>query len=199
MIAPLVPFGLRGVIWYQGEQNADGGGIAYRSLFQALIMDWRRHFGQGDLPFYFVQLPNYRARSEVPEESEWAVLREAQAMALALPRTGMAVTIDVGEAANIHPRDKFDVGYRLALNALALDYGYKIEYSGPLFQRLKYEGHRLRVVFSHADGLVTKDGKPPTAFAIAGADQKYVWANARIEGNSVVLWNYAVALPRSVR
>jgi sialate O-acetylesterase len=198
MVSPLVPFGIKGVIWYQGESNVKAA-VQYRKLFPALIHDWRRHFVQGNFGFYYVQLANYMARATEPGESNWAELREAQAMTRSVPHTGMATAVDVGSAENLHPVDKQTVGYRLALIALAKDYGWKVEYSGPVFDKLEVENDKLRLHFTHAEGLKTLDGAPPTAFAIAGEDGKYVWANARIEGKTVVLWNETVKAPDRVR
>ncbi len=197
MIAPLVPFALRGAIWYQGESNAYAA-KAYRTLFPALIRDWRARFGQ-DLGFYFVQLANFHARSEQPQESEWAELREAQTMTLSLPRTGMATIIDIGEANDIHPKNKRDVGHRLALAALAGEYGQKIESSGPMLHSVKVSGNQIRVQFAHAVGLKTGDGAAPRGFAIADDDKKWVWAKARIEGDSIVILSDAVPNPTQVR
>jgi sialate O-acetylesterase len=197
MIAPLVPLSVRGAIWYQGESNA-GAPVQYRALMPALIRDWRARFGQ-DLSFYYVQLANFMERGAQPEESSWAELREAQTMTLALPRTGMATIIDIGEAGDIHPTNKRDVGIRLALNALAKDYGQKIEYSGPMWKSVRRQGNALRVEFSHAAGLRTSDGRAPAGFAIAGSDRKFVWATARLQGQSVVLSNPAVPTPTFVR
>ena len=197
MIAPLVPLAMRGAIWYQGESNA-GAPVQYRTLMPALIRDWRARFGQ-DLTFYYVQLANFMERGAQPEESGWAELREAQTMTLSVPRTGMATIIDIGEANDIHPANKRDVGIRLALNALAKDYGYKIEYSGPVMESMRRQGSALRVSFKHANGLRTSDNRPPAGFAIAGRDRKFVWAASRLEGQSVVLSNPAVPAPVFVR
>jgi sialate O-acetylesterase len=197
MIAPLVPLSMRGAIWYQGESNA-GAAAQYRTLMPALIRDWRARFGQ-DFGFYYVQLANFMARGTQPEESGWAELREAQTMTLSLPRTGMATIIDIGDAGDIHPTNKRDVGVRLALNALAKEYGQNVEYSGPMFQSVKRKGNTLRLSFSHAAGLHTSDGRAPAGFAIAGSDRKFVWATARLQGQSVVLSNPAVLAPMFVR
>lgn len=197
MIAPLVPFSMRGAIWYQGESNA-GAARQYRTLFPSMIRDWRTNFGQ-DLGFYFVQLANFQARNAQPQESQWAELREAQTMTLALPRTGMATIIDVGEAGDIHPKNKLDVGHRLALAALTTEYGQKIEDSGPILQSFERENDGIRVRFAHAAGLKTSDGAAPRGFAIAGSDKKWRWASARIEGDSVILSNSDVPNPTQVR
>lgn len=198
MIAPIVPLTIRGAIWYQGEANADRA-LQYRTLFPTMIRDWRKRWGLGDFPFYFVQLANYQARLEVPSESGWAELRDAQLSTLALPNTGMAVIVDIGDANDIHPRNKVDVGHRLALWALAETYGKKLEHSGPLATTGKADGRSILVRFSHAEGLRTPNGEPVTGFAVAGADGKYVWARARIEGDAVVVWSDDVAQPVAVR
>ncbi|NSW80263.1 MAG: sialate O-acetylesterase [Chthonomonadetes bacterium] len=199
MIMPIVPYAIQGAIWYQGESNA-GRAYEYRTLFPAMIQDWRKAWGQGDFPFLFVQLANFMATKPEPGESAWAELREAQLMTLRLPKTGMAVAIDIGEADDIHPRNKQDVGKRLALNALAIAYGRKIDYSGPIYSHMKREGNRIRLYFKHVDGgLTTPNGEPLKGFAIAGADRKFVWADARIEGNTVVVSSPQVSEPVAVR
>jgi len=147
-----------------------------------------------------VQLANWQPVKTDPGESEWAELREAQTMTLREPQTGMAVIIDIGDAKDIHPRNKVDVGHRLALWALANTYNLKIEYSGPLFSSFKIEGDKIRVKFTHAaGGLKTSDGGAPKGFAIAGDDHKFVWADARIEGDEVVVWSSSVIKPVAVR
>lgn len=199
MIAPIVPYAIQGVIWYQGESNA-GRAYEYRTLFPAMIRDWRRVWGQGDFPFLFVQLANFLPVRPEPGESAWAELREAQTMTLALPKTGMAVAIDIGEADDIHPRNKQDVGERLALNALAIAYGKKIVYSGPIYTRMRREGNAIRLYFKHVDGgLTTPNGEPLKGFAIAGPDRKCVWAEARIDGDTVVVSSPQVTEPVAVR
>jgi sialate O-acetylesterase len=200
MIAPLVPYGLRGAIWYQGEANV-GRAAEYQALLPTLIGDWRARFGS-DFPFYVTQLANFLARSPSPQESVWAELRAAQAnVAAKVPNSGLAVTIDIGEGADIHPTNKRDVGERLARVALAKTYEQAIEYSGPAFETAKAEGSRLRVVFGHAKGglKLAAGAKKPLGFALAGADKKFVWADARLDGNAVVLSNAAVREPRWVR
>ena len=198
MLVPLVPYGIKGAIWYQGESNADRA-YQYRKLFAAMIQDWRRAWNIGDFPFYFVQLANYMQRKAEPGDSDWAELREAQQMTLSLPHTGMAVIIDVGNPNDIHPRDKQTVGKRLALIAQAQDYGQDVEYSGPVYSSMAVEGDRIRLHFNHIDsGLVAKDG-PLTGFAIAGADRKFHWAEAIIEGKNIVVKSDQVAQPVAVR
>jgi sialate O-acetylesterase len=198
MIAPIVPYGIRGAIWYQGESNANRA-YQYRELFPTMIRDWRTRWGQGDFPFLFVQLANFTDRNKEPVESDWAELREAQSMTLALPNTGRAVTIDIGEANDIHPRNKREVGRRLALNALAQTYRLAVPYSGPVFDRLSTESGKLRVRFRHAEGLRTVDDAPVVGFAVAGADRKFKWAQAKIDGDTVIVWSPDVPLPIAVR
>ena len=197
MIAPLVPFAIRGVVWYQGESNA-GRAYQYRTLFPIMIRDWRKAWGSV-FPFYFVQLANWHAHKAEPDESDWAELREAQMMTLREPQTGMAVIIDVGDEIDLHPRNKLDVGRRLAAWALADTYGQKVTPSGPLFDRYKTEGDRVRIHFKYGADLKTIDGGPVKGFAIAGEDRHFVWAEARIEGDSVVVSSPTVLKPVAVR
>ena len=164
-----------------------------------MIRDWRRQWGQGDFPFYFVQLANFMPRVDQPGESAWAELREAQLMTLQLPQTGMSVIIDIGDAENIHPTNKQDVGLRLALNGLAQTYGQQIDYSGPAYRSMRVEGGTIRLTFDHVGGgLIARNGDL-TGFAIAGADRKFVWAQARIDGDAVVVSNPQVPAPAAVR
>ena len=198
MIAPLTKFAIKGVIWYQGESNV-GRAAQYRKLFPALIYDWRKAWGI-DFPFLFVQLANFLQRKPEPSESAWAELREAQLLTfLNVPKTGMAVTIDIGEANDIHPKNKQDVGKRLALAARAIAYGENIVYSGPIYDGMTVEGNKIRIRFKHTgSGLVAK-GEKLTGFAIAGEDGKFVWAEAKIEGDTVVVWSPNVEKPVAVR
>jgi sialate O-acetylesterase len=199
MLVPLAPLAIRGAIWYQGESNA-GRAYQYRTLFPDMIRDWRRAWGQGDFPFYFVQLANWKARKADGLDSEWAELREAQLMTMrSVPRTGMAVAIDIGNPEDIHPRNKRDVGLRLARWALADTYGQKVEQTGPLYESHKVEGDRIRLRFTHAAGLRTADGAAPRGFYIAGEDHKFVPAEARIEGGTVVVRSKEVPRPVAVR
>lgn len=199
MIAPLLPFAMKGVIWYQGEYNATRA-RHYRTLLPTLITDWRSRFGAGDLPFLIVQLANYRAIKPQPGRSLWAELREAQFLtAREVPRTGLAVTIDIGDADDIHPRNKQEVGRRLALAAEAIAYGKTLEYSGPLYRDMKVEGHSIRLTFTHLGGGLVCKGEKLEGFAIAGADRKFVWANAVIEGDSIVVTAPDVTAPVAVR
>lgn len=199
-IAPLTNFAIKGAIWYQGESNVDRA-YEYRELFPALIKDWRRQWNQGDFPFIFVQLANNTPEAENPEESNWAELREAQAMALNLPNTGMAVAIDIGEANDIHPKNKEDVGKRLALNALNLGYGRSITASGPTFKSMTTENGKAIISYNNlGEGLVSKDKYGYIrGFQIAGADHKFHWAKAKIEGDKVVVYNEYVSHPLAVR
>jgi sialate O-acetylesterase len=170
MIAPLVPYGLRGAVWYQGESNV-GRAQEYRALLPTLISDWRGRF-KNDFPFYVVQLANFLERRPTPGDSAWAELRDAQAkVAESVPGSGLAVTIDVGEASDIHPKNKRDVGQRLALVALAKTYQKPLEYSGPVVQSVARDQAKLRVVFSRAEGGLKLSGTSgrPVGFAIAGS------------------------------
>jgi sialate O-acetylesterase len=202
MIAPLVPFAIRGALWYQGESNADGPGRAklYHKLFPDLIRNWRSLWGQGDFPFLLVQLAPYHKIQHDPAESAWASLREAQLQATQeLPNVGLAVITDVGEEENIHPTHKKPVGERLALAARAIAYHERIEYSGPVYKRMKIEGDKIILTFDHAGGgLSARDGDL-TGFAIAGADQKFFWGLADIKGNTVVVHSPLVGQPVAVR
>ncbi len=200
MINPLVPLAIKGAIWYQGEGNADKA-MLYRTLFPAMIQDWRERWCQGDFPFYFVQLPNYMTARDQPGESDWASLREAQFMTLKrAPNTGMAVIIDIGEANNIHPTNKQEVGRRLALAALANTYGHRVECSGPLYDRMEIKDGKVVLRFTHVGGgLAAKGGEPLNQFAIAGADRKFVWAHAKIVGDTVVVSSPNVPSPAAVR
>ncbi|MDA1195483.1 MAG: sialate O-acetylesterase [Planctomycetota bacterium] len=187
MVAPLLPFAIRGVIWYQGESNA-GRAEQYHTLFPAMIRDWRAQWGQGDFPFVFVQLANFMARQDAPGDSAWAELREAQRLTLAaVPQTGMAVAIDVGDEKDIHPRNKQDVGARLAAWVLAHEYGREVVPSGPLWRTAKRQGKSLVLQFDHAAGLSPRADEPLVGFAVAGKDKRWVWARARIQGETVVL------------
>jgi sialate O-acetylesterase len=193
-LVPLIPYSMAGVIWYQGETNTDRS-YQYRRLFPAMIREWRDAWGQGDFPFIYVQLANYTNGSpeiSIPE------LREAQLMALKTPNTAMAVTIDIGDDDNVHANNKWEVGRRLALAALHDVYGREIVSSGPVYREMKKEKGAIRLVFDHADGLAAKGGKPD-GFAIAGTDRKFHTADARIEGNTVVVSGRAVPDPAAVR
>ncbi len=224
MIAPLVPYAMRGVLWYQGEAN-ETRGAQYREAFPLLIADWRARWKEGDFPFYWCQLANFRARQTQPGEAGWAEVRDAQDNTLKLPNTGQAILIDIGEEADIHPKDKADVGARLARIALAKTYGQKLEWSGPVFDGMKVEeGGKVRLKFTHADGGLVATPLPPTyqpsslkpetketvrhsadgqleGFVVCGADHQWHWATtANIEGgDSVVLTCAEVPEPVAVR
>jgi sialate O-acetylesterase len=200
MIAPLLNYAIKGVIWYQGESNTGDPG-EYKQTFPALIKDWRRQWDRDDFPFLYVQLPNFMETKDRPSESQWAELREAQLQALRLPRTAMVVAIDLGEWNDIHPLNKQDVGKRLSLAARKLAYAEKgIVHSGPIYQSMKIEGDKIILSFSNTgSGLVAKDGDELRQFAISGADKRFVWAKARIEGDKVVVWNEAIDAPVAVR
>ncbi|RYF97752.1 MAG: 9-O-acetylesterase, partial [Caulobacteraceae bacterium] len=198
MMAPLAPYGIRGAIWYQGESNADRA-YQYRKLFPAMIKDWREVWGQGDFPFLFVQLANFMGTPAQPTESQWAELREAQAMTLRLARTGMATAIDIGEANDIHPRNKREVGRRLALTALRDVYGKKVVANGPRFTSFARKNGALILRYVDALGLKTSDGKAPRSFQVAGADRKWHWADAKIDGSTVVLTSAQVPAPVAAR
>lgn len=201
MIAPLTPLAIRGVIWYQGESNASRA-QEYRTLFPAMISDWRKQWKRGDFPFLFVQLANFRARRPQPADSDWAELREAQAAALQLPATGMATAIDIGEAKDIHPRNKQEVGRRLALQARAIAYGDKLVAGGPRFHSMRRANGELVLRFDQApDGLAVR-GDKLLGFQVAGKDRRWVWAEAIVddkEQNVVRLRADEVRKPRHAR
>ncbi|HEX2949385.1 MAG TPA: sialate O-acetylesterase [Armatimonadota bacterium] len=200
MIAPLVPFGIKGAIWYQGESNASRG-KQYQTLLPTMINDWRTRFGVGDFPFLVVQLANYMDTPAQPVESAWAELREAQTLtAKRMKNVGLAVTIDIGDPKDIHPKNKQEVGRRLGLAALAIAYGQKLEYSGPIYRSMEVKGNTIRVSFDHlGGGLVAKDNEKLIGFAIAGADKKFVWADAVIDGDTVVVSSPQISNPVAVR
>jgi sialate O-acetylesterase len=199
MIYPLIPYSIQGAIWYQGESNA-GRAYQYRSLFSSMITDWRESWNQGEFPFLFVQLANFMQVKPEPVDDNWAELREAQTMALSLPNTGMAVTIDIGEADDIHPKNKQDVGKRLALNARKIVYGEKVPHSGPIYKSMKIKNDKIILDFDFVyRGLKTKGDEKLNGFAIAGADGKFYWADAEIQGDQVVVSSPKVANPIAVR
>lgn len=215
MVAPLMPFAIKGVIWYQGEFNAGGdGGFEYRTLFPRMITSWRARWGQGDFPFIFVQLPNYGPVDTQPsvEGRGWRWLREAQLRTLALPSTAMVVSIDVGDPDDVHPQDKTAIGQRLVLAARRLAYQETIVAAGPIYEGMNVEGGKIRLTFKErGSGLIIgtsplrlngKDPLPPTelrGFGIAGADRRFVWARAVIEGDTVVVASDQVPAPVAVR
>ncbi|MGD0737445.1 MAG: sialate O-acetylesterase [Terracidiphilus sp.] len=196
MVAPLTPFPIRGVIWYQGESNSKlERAPLYGRVFRTLIEDWRREWGEGDFPFLFVQISNFKSDAN----EDWATVREGQRRTLELTNTGMAVTIDIGNPDNVHPTDKVDVAMRLALAARAISYDEDISYSGPMFEQATPEGSAIRVWFDHhAKGLTAKGGAL-TGFEVAGADGKFVAATATIDGNTVMATSPLVAEPVYVR
>ena len=199
MINPFIPYAIKGVIWYQGESNGDRA-HQYRELFPAMITDWRKKWNIGDFPFYFVQLANYMKVDEEPKASAWAELRDAQLSTLSLPNTGMSVTIDIGDGENIHPKNKQEVGRRLALIALAKTYGDQIVYSGPSLISHQVKGSTMNLDFKFTDGgLAAKDGTALTGFSIAGEDQKFHWAKAIIQGNHIIVSSAEVTAPVAVR
>ncbi len=203
MIAPLVPYAIKGAIWYQGESNQKRA-VQYQELLPTMINDWRTRWN-AEFPFYIVQLAGFgnghpvAAEAGVPDT--WAELQEAQMLtAITLPHCGVAVANDIGDQGNIHPKNKQEVGRRLALWALAKDYGKtEVECSGPICKDSKVNGKKVRLQFSHAKGLKTRDGGELQSFQIAGADQKWQWAKAKIEGNEVVVWAEDVTKPVGVR
>lgn len=200
MIAPLIPFGIKGAIWYQGESNA-GRAQQYRTLLATLIEDWRNRFEVGPFPFFVVQLANFMAAHPQPSESAWAELREAQVLgAQRAGNSGVALAIDIGDAQDIHPKNKQEVGRRLALAARAIAYHESIPYSGPVYRSLGIDGNRAILHFDHLNGgLVVHDGAKLKGFAIAGADKRFVWADATISGETVILSAPAVNPPVYVR
>jgi sialate O-acetylesterase len=199
MIAPLIPYAIKGAIWYQGESNA-GRAYEYRTLFPAMIKNWRDDWKQGDFPFLLVQLAPFMQISKTPQESAWAELREAQLLATkACPNTGMAVITDVGDERDIHPKWKDPVGARLALAARAIGYGEKIEFSGPLYDSVKFEGNKAILSFTHTTGGLVAKGTELTGFTITGEDKKFVNAKAEIQDQHVVVWSDEVTKPVAVR
>jgi len=196
MLHPLIPFAIRGAIWYQGESNVSRA-AQYAKLFPAMIADWRKHWGEGDFPFLYVQLAPYRYGNQDPRNC--AELWEAQLKTLSVPNTGMAVITDIGNVKNIHPRNKQDVGKRLALWALANTYGKDVVYSGPLYESMKVEGNKIRLQFKHVDGGLVARGGKLTNFTIAGKDGEFVPAEAEIDGESIVVHSSAVDRPVAVR
>jgi len=201
MVNPLIPYAMQGVIWYQGESNASRA-HQYQTLFPLMIIDWRDHWGRSNFPFLFVQLANFRAPSLTPGPSSWAELREAQSMTLKLPQTGMASAIDIGEADDIHPRDKQTVGYRLALNALKIAYDNDILAQGPTYEEKRLEGSKVILTFEHVgEGLKVKDPYGyVNGFTVAGEDKIFHWAKAEIiSPNQIAVYADAVYRPVAVR
>jgi sialate O-acetylesterase len=199
MAAPVTNYTIKGFLWYQGEANS-GRATEYARLLPALINDWRIKWKNSTLPFLYVQLPGFMDYNYLPSESNWAMLRESQLKSLSVPNTAMAVAIDLGEWNDIHPDNKKDVGERLALAALKIAYGENITHSGPIFQSSAIESNRIIIHFTNiGSGLITNDGEELSEFAIAGADKKFVWAHAKIEGDKVIVWNESIKEPMYVR
>ncbi|MGD8539592.1 MAG: sialate O-acetylesterase [Candidatus Aminicenantes bacterium] len=199
MIEPVIPYALRGIIWYQGESNT-GNAYQYRELFPRLIRDWRQRWNQGNFPFLFVQLANFMSVKDQPGEDSWAELREAQLLTLSEPYTGMVVAIDIGDANDIHPKNKQEVGRRLALSALRIAYEQDVVASGPVYQSMQIENEKIRLTFSNiADSLVIKNGEDLKGFAIAGEDRVFRWAEATIDGDTVILWHPQIEEPVAAR
>jgi sialate O-acetylesterase len=199
MIAPLAPCALTGVIWYQGEANA-ARAHQYRKLLPTLIEDWRKHFQRDDLAFHIVSLANYEMAHDQPRDHPWAELREAQAMiAKNVPHCGLAVAIDIGDPTDIHPKNKRDVGNRLALSALAETYGKSVVGSGPWFRSITVEDGRIRIRFDHTDGGLQMKGPATRSFAVAGNDRKFTWGQAVIDGDSIVVSSSAIQQPVAIR
>jgi sialate O-acetylesterase len=201
VLKPTIGYGMKGVIWYQGESNASRA-YQYRDLFPLMIQSWRKEWKIGDFPFYWVQLADYQAYKPDPVDSSWAELREAQTMTMSrLPNTGEAVIIDLGEAQDIHPRNKQDVANRLARWALANDYGIKVPYQSPTYKSMEIQGNKAVLTFDHVGaGLKPFDVAEPKGFAIAASDHKFVWAEAKVVGNNKVeVWSDQVSEPAAVR
>jgi sialate O-acetylesterase len=195
MVTPLIHYRIRGVVWYQGESNCERA-FQYRKLFPALINNWRTVWKQGDFPFYYVQIAPFNSWYE---PFEYAELCEAQLMALSVSNTGMAVTSDIGNVKDVHPKNKQDVGKRLALWALAKTYGQDIVYSGPLYKSMRVDDDKIRIFFNYSDGGLMMKGPKLTCFTIAGSDRKFVEAQAVIDGNTVVVSSDKVKQPGAVR
>lgn len=200
MLHPLIPYGIRGAIWYQGERNAKGTAHLYQTQLPTLIADWRSRWGQGEFPFLWVQLPNFKTPQTVPVENDpWVIVQEGMFKTLSVPNTGMAITIDVGEAKNIHPKNKQAVGLRLATWALAKTYGRSHVPSGPLYKRARFDGPKAILRFDHVGaGLMAKGGKL-RGFAIAGDDGDFVKARAQIVGDTIEVWSEEITNPAAVR
>ena len=206
MIVPVLPYTIQGATWYQGESNASEARL-YRTLFPTMILSWRRAWSKAGLaeaenpefPFLFVQLANFMARHEEPTNSQWAELREAQLFTLEMPHTAMAVIIDIGDEKDIHPRNKQDVGHRLALAAQASVYYLDTEFSGPIITGSQLEDGKVRLSFRNADGMKAADGGKIKGFAVAGEDKKFVWADVEIQGDHVLVSSAAVPKPVAVR
>ncbi len=199
MIAPIAQYPTAGAVWLQGEGDA-GRAHVYRTLLRTLIGDWRNQWNQPEMPVIVVQLANVHNPHPEPRESAWAELREAQYLATKLPKVGMAVTHDIGQAEDVHYKNKQEAGRRAALAALHSAYGRSIVHSGPIYKSMRAEGKRISLSFGHiGGGLVARAGEPLTGFAIAGEDRKFVWAEARIEGDDIIVWSDKIDEPIAVR
>lgn len=200
MINPLIPYGIKGVIWYQGESNTPRS-KEYEITFPNMINNWREDWQQGEFPFLFVQLANYKKAKSSPQDDDWAELRESQKKTLSLKNTGMAVAIDIGEASDIHPKNKQDVGNRLMLSALNVAYAKDIVHSGPIYKSMKIEGEKAIISFDHVgSGLLVKNKHGYISeFEMAGADKKFYWAKAKLEGDKIIVWSDQVQNPIAVR
>ncbi|MBO9561208.1 MAG: sialate O-acetylesterase [Niastella sp.] len=209
MIAPLIPYAIKGVIWYQGESNGDRltDALEYATLFPRLIKDWRQQWEQGDFPFLFVQLTSHRPAAKTPSEGNWAWVREAQTKTLSLPNTGMAVITDIGDARDIHPTNKQDVGLRLAIAARAIAYHKKLIYEGPVYRSMQVKGNEIHITFKNVGGgleartsiRMSLPDPPLYGFGIAGEDGQFVWGKAHIEGNKVIVFSDVIKNPVAVR
>ncbi len=199
MLEPVAPLSIRGAIWYQGEANFERA-HQYRELLPAMIGDWRKLFHQDDFPFYIVSLPAFMHRRAEPSDDSWAELREAQAFtANNVKNVGLAVTVDTGDPDNIHPADKQIVGERLALCALAKNYGEKISYEGPTYVSLEQLPGALKLHFKHTDGGLTVKGEKLGEFSVAGKDHQWHWAEAKLDGDSIIVASSAVPEPEAAR
>lgn len=199
MVAPLVPYAVKGILWYQGESNAQRP-EEYEKLLPALIADWRQQWRQPDIPFIYAQLPGFMDYRYLPSESNWAKLREAQRKTLSVPHTAMTVNIDLGEWNDIHPDNKKDVGERMALAAIKIAYGENIVYAGPMYRSATVEEGKIIISFTHTgSGFITNDEEMIRGFAIAGPDKKFVWANARADGDRIIVWHKDIADPKYIR
>ncbi|MGB4413555.1 MAG: sialate O-acetylesterase [Paludibacter sp.] len=200
MVAPLLHYNKKGVIWYQGEANT-GHPQEYATLLPAMISNWRKNFNQKNLAFVYAQLPNFMETKAQPTESDWAVFRDMQTKTLSVPATAMTVNIDLGDWNDIHPMNKKEVSHRLALAAQKVAYNDRnVVYSGPLYKSMKVKGNKIEISFSNiGSGLIAKNGKELKYFAIAGNDKKFVWAKAEIKGNKVIVWSNEVPHPVAVR
>jgi sialate O-acetylesterase len=200
MIYPLIPYGIKGAIWYQGESNTPRS-KEYEITFPNMINNWREDWQQGDFPFLFVQLANFKQPGTTPQDDDWAELRETQTKTLSVKNTGMAVSIDIGDASNIHPLNKQDVGKRLMLSALKVAYGKDIVYSGPLYKSMQIEGNKAIISFDHVgSGLMIKNKHGYiNEFEIAGEDKKFYWAKAKLDGDKIIVWSGQVKRPLAVR